>query len=84
MWCLRMWCWIVIVVDNSCYLILYLDLSRRTIIIKHHILKHHIPELPNCERMRAGSLSAMSIDVTLAVGCCNATRSLIGNQRGVE
>ena len=28
-------------------LIFYLIWGHRTIIIKHHILKHHIPELPN-------------------------------------
>ena len=40
----------VVVFDNHIrfpILRLYLIRGHRTIIIKHHILKHHIPELPN-------------------------------------
>ena len=48
MWCLRMWCFIIIGFTLSyTVLIFYLLWGHRTIIIKHHILEHHIPELPN-------------------------------------
>ena len=47
-----MWCFEDVVFDNTSslpYPILryYLIWGHRTIIIKHHILTHHIPELPN-------------------------------------
>ena len=46
MWCLRMWCLIII---ESIKLMIGFTTTNgdTTIIIKHHILKHHILELPN-------------------------------------
>ena len=52
MWCLRMW--ILILIDVPCpTLRCYLIWGHRTMIIKHHILKHHIPELPIIASMNA-------------------------------
>ena len=58
MWCLRMWCLINIYIYIYVLIILSynnicLIWCRRAIIIKHHILKRHIPELPRyAERTR--------------------------------
>ena len=49
MWCLRMWCLIKEKEYSLPYPTIRFDLiwGHKTIVIKHHILKHHIPELPN-------------------------------------
>ena len=52
MWCLRMWCLIIIgtYINNSKYVKVNITIVkpkvRPILIIKHHILKHHILELP--------------------------------------
>ena len=43
----------------------YLIWGHRTIIIKHHILKHHIPELPSDGRSRDQEAGAWGITAHL-------------------
>ena len=49
--------------------IVYLIWGNRTIIIKHHILKHHIPELPNnsASPVRAPPAQVMGVPCHIAI-----------------